>query len=262
MAAIKQSLDAKGQEPGQGQQAVQVIEMHMMDKRKYFPLTLTSGFTIRALLYPFTLIKTRLQLQKHDAVYRGTFDAFTKIFRAEGARGLYKGFWVTNLFIVPQMSYIATYESVRKLLGDEGVTNNQVKSLVGGGCASMVGQTFVVPIDVVSQHIMMLTDSKPDKSGTKAPPVRAKLRTPLNIPEEALRSPFGRSVAVVKAIYRKDGIRGFYKGYLASLAVYAPNSAMWWFFYDIYTGRSPSDAQMKISFIIVNRPRNRCLGGH
>ena len=101
----------------------------------------------------------------------------------------------------------------------------------------MVGQTFVVPIDVVSQHIMMITDNQKDSGNTAGRP-RPSFRTPLEIPQESLNSPFGRSVAVVKAIYRKDGVRGFYKGYLASLAVYAPNSAMWWFFYDVYTGET------------------------
>ena len=215
------------------QQTVPVIELYMMNKAKYFPLTLISGFSIRTLLYPFTLIKTRLQIQKHHAMYRGTYDAFTKIGRVEGIRGLYKGFWVTNLFIVPQMAYISTYEGVRKLLAEKSeVTNNQVKSFVGGGCASLVGQTFVVPIDIVSQHIMMITDGKKGNKQTKG-----RFSTPLNIPESSLKSPFGRSVAVTRAVYQQYGVRGFYKGYLASLAVYAPNSAMWWFFYDIYCGK-------------------------
>lgn len=217
---------------------LQVIELHMMNKKKYFPLTLTSGFTIRALLYPFTLIKTRLQLQKHDTVYRGTFDAFRKISKAEGVKGLYKGFWVTNLFIIPQMGYIGTYETVRRLLDEKNITkNNRIKSLIGGGCASFVGQTFVVPIDVVSQHIMMITDTQKGVDGKGQS--RVKLRSPLNIPPEALKTPFGRSVAVVRAVYGQYGFRGFYKGYLASLAVYAPNSAMWWFFYDLYCGKFP-----------------------
>lgn len=41
---------------------------------------------------------------------------------------------------------------------------------------------------------------------------------------------------LVTQIYIKDGIQGFYRGYLASLAAYVPNSAMWWAFYHFYQG--------------------------
>lgn len=31
-----------------------------------------------------------------------------------------------------------------------------MRALVGGGCASLVGQTIIVPFDIISQHIMVL----------------------------------------------------------------------------------------------------------
>lgn len=34
-----------------------------------------------------------------------------------------------------------------------------------------------------------------------------------------------------------DGIAGFYRGYLASLSAYVPNSALWWGFYHFYQGK-------------------------
>ena len=63
---------------------LQVIEFEMMDKRKYYPLTMLSSFSIRGVLYPFTLIKTRLQIQRGSEIYKGTFDAFFKISKNEG----------------------------------------------------------------------------------------------------------------------------------------------------------------------------------
>ena len=76
---------------------LEVIELDMMDKRKYFPLTFASGLTIRTMLYPFMLIKTRLQIQRGNTVYKGTFDALFKIGRSEGMSGLYRGFWVSGV---------------------------------------------------------------------------------------------------------------------------------------------------------------------
>lgn len=48
------------------------IEWEMMDKSKFFPLSMLSSFSVRCALYPLTLIKTRLQIQKHTDMYSGT----------------------------------------------------------------------------------------------------------------------------------------------------------------------------------------------
>lgn len=52
-------------------QIIKNIEWEMMDKTKFFPLSMLSSFTVRCALYPLTLIKTRLQIQKHNDVYSG-----------------------------------------------------------------------------------------------------------------------------------------------------------------------------------------------
>lgn len=63
---------------------IRTIEWDMMNKYKFFPLSMLSSFSVRCMLYPFTVIKTRIQIQKHSEAYRGTFDAFQKIFKYEG----------------------------------------------------------------------------------------------------------------------------------------------------------------------------------
>jgi solute carrier family 25 protein 44 len=37
-----------------------------------------------------------------------------------------------------------------------------------------------------------------------------------------------------RTIYQRDGCRGFYRGYVASLCNYVPSSAAWWTFYQLY----------------------------
>lgn len=51
--------------------------------------------------------------------------------------------------------YISTYEGVRHLLTQRQV-DGRIKAFVAGGLASMVGQTIIVPFDVISQHLMMM----------------------------------------------------------------------------------------------------------
>jgi len=62
-----------------------------------------SLFFVRGTVHPLSLVKTRLQMQRNHvkgaleasgdyrhARYKGTFDAFSKIVRHEGVRGLFK----------------------------------------------------------------------------------------------------------------------------------------------------------------------------
>lgn len=79
---------------------IRTIEWQMMDKAKFFPLSMLSSFTVRCALYPLTLIKTRLQIQKHNNLYTGMFDAYGKIYRYEGFSGLYRGFWISSVQII------------------------------------------------------------------------------------------------------------------------------------------------------------------
>ena len=211
---------------------IQVIELHMMDKKKYFPLAMASSFAVRGFLYPVNLIKTRLQIQKQRAVYSGTVDAFTKIVKSEGVVGLYRGFIVNSAQIFPSIIYISTYESARHFLSKTTYfTNNKVRSFIAGGSASLIGQTLVVPIDIISQYHMILGQKQ-----TSANPKVSKM-IPLNLPHGCIKSN-GRvsSRTLIKSLYRQEGMRAFYKGYWSSLAVFVPNSAMWWTFYDIYCG--------------------------
>lgn len=213
---------------------LQVIEFEMMDKRKYYPLTMLSSFSIRGLLYPFTLIKTRLQIQRGTEIYKGTYDAFCKIIRNEGASGLYRGFWVNCLQLIPTVSYISTYEAMRQFLKDNtDFTHGKSRSFVSGGTASFIGQTLAVPIDVISQH-MMLLGQRVSKDEGKIDRKLAQLQT-LKISEEGRLSRLGSVKEILQQIYIRDGLRGFYKGYFVSILVFAPNSALWWAFYDTYT---------------------------
>lgn len=75
---------------------VRTIEWNMMDKTKFFPLSMLSSFCVRASLYPLTLIKTRLQVQKHGQMYGGKSISLgyslNNLNRAEVLVGLLIGF--------------------------------------------------------------------------------------------------------------------------------------------------------------------------
>lgn len=86
-------------------------------------------------------------------------DAYQKIYRMEGLAGLYRGFWISSIQIVSGVFYVSTYEGVRHILNQDPLTaglDSRIKALIGGGAASTVAQTIVVPFDVLSQHLMVL----------------------------------------------------------------------------------------------------------
>lgn len=205
---------------------IRTIEWDMMNKHKFFPLSMLSSFSVRCMLYPFTLIKTRIQIQKHSDVYKGTFDAFQKIVKHEGVRGLYKGFWMSAFQLVSGICYITTYENVRHFLQQRGVKDSQLRALAGGACASLVGQTIIVPFDVISQHMMVL--GQVESYGRSKVVVN-----PLKIDYHGRTKP-QIAFDIIQNIYKMDGLKGFYRGYLASISAYVPNSALWWLFYHFY----------------------------
>ncbi|XP_075222121.1 solute carrier family 25 member 44 isoform X2 [Lycorma delicatula] len=224
------------------------IEWDMMDKTKFFPLSMLSSFCVRCSLYPLTLIKTRLQIQKHGQMYTGLLDAGKKIYKSEGFGGLYRGFWVSSIQIVSGVMYIATYEGSRHILSHYN-TPSSVKAMIGGGAASLVGQTVIVPFDVISQHLMML-------GLTQYKGTHAKISNPLGISLDPTRSKFRTTLDIAHIIYRTDGFRGFYRGYLASLCTYVPNSALWWSFYHFYQDELVSILPDDISHLLV-----QCIAG-
>lgn len=78
-------------------QFIKTIEWDMMDKAKFFPLSMLSSFSVRCALYPLTVIKTQLQVQHKNDVYKGMIDAGSKIYKSEGISGLYRGFWISSV---------------------------------------------------------------------------------------------------------------------------------------------------------------------
>lgn len=205
--------------------ALQIIEWEDLDKRKFYSLGVFMSLTTRATVYPASLIRTRLQVQKGKALYSGTFDAFCKILRAEGARGLYRGFMVNTFTLISGQAYITTYELVRKYVS-QYTPSNTVKSVVAGGAASLVAQTITVPIDVVSQQLMM--------QGQGEHLSRFKVKPKMMLATTKRRPTFGQTRDITVQIFAADGFRGFYRGYVASLLTYIPNSALWWPFYHFY----------------------------
>lgn len=205
----------------------QMIEWEDLDKRRYYIIGPSLFMFVRGFIYPFNLIKTRLFMQQQKTVYTGTFDAFKKVFKHEGVRGLYRGFIVSAFGMVSGQLYITTYELIRSCLHGY---STEMKGLLGGAGATLIAQTVTVPIDIVSQIMMMQGQIVKPPKKKQGGYILVK-NVDYVIPRETTKVQLRGAIPIIKDIIRKEGIRGFYKGYSVSLMTYAPNSALWWMFY-------------------------------
>ena len=166
-------------------------------------------------------------MQHQRSLYSGTVDAFKKVVQREGVGGLYKGFAFSSLGMISGQIYLTTYELVRGYM--KGY-RSEVKGLVAGGTATLVAQSLTVPIDIVTQIMMMQGQA----GGIRALKNKRNYVLVKNvdyiIPHREVVKLRG-AVTIVRDILQREGVRGLYRGYHVSLLTYAPNSALWWAFY-------------------------------
>ncbi|XP_039271931.2 solute carrier family 25 member 44-like [Styela clava] len=216
---------------------IRIIEWHDMDKKRFYCYGLMLGVSMRTLIYPMNLVKTRLQAQEGTSAYRGTYDAISKIGKHEGFRGFYRGFPISLVQVFAGQLYITTYETTKQT-----IFNGQsilVQHLLGGFMASTVSQTIMVPVDIVSQHQQIST-------------ARAKLHMTASVDQSAAmsgiagkngkvasgimgRSVLGQAYHISRHLLRTEGLSGLYRGYAVSLCTYGLNSGFYWGFYYMYS---------------------------
>ncbi|CAI4222422.1 unnamed protein product [Auanema sp. JU1783] len=204
-------------------QKLLVITWEHLNLYKFYPLALASSWSIRCLLYPMSVVKSRLQLQRQNNVYKGMRHAFVEILRTEGVSALYRGFWMT----LPQLSasflYSSTYERTRDLLQTHlGIRNPSLLSALAGGIASPCAQLVFVPTDIVAQHMMVHNNPEAFGGSKKNVPVAEEVR------KDGLAGKRTLGLRVVRAIYIVDGVSGFYRGFFSSIMLYIPSTMVFW----------------------------------
>ncbi|KRX64114.1 Solute carrier family 25 member 44 [Trichinella sp. T9] len=224
--SIMSNMEPVGDSMGFGSKGFQVIEWHMLDVAKYLRLNTASSFTIRTLTYPLTVVKTRMQVEPSIYAEMGTLGTFRHILANEGSRALYRGFLPNSLQMTSVMTYLMLYEKIREKLAKHDVANSHLRAFIAGAGATAGAQLILVPLDVVSQH-MMVSHILSKKHPVSVDP--SILKSPLNLSEKYKDAKGPLSYFICKEIYKRDGIiRGFYRGYFASLLCYAPSSAVFW----------------------------------
>lgn len=198
-----------------------------------------AGIVSRIFTHPIDTAKSRLQAQYTSSPssasstkgiatppnYRGTLDALSKTFQAEGAQGLYRGFGAILVGGTPgTVAYLCTYEMAKGYLGNFRSENNRSDSNDGGDfvvhfSAGMIAETVAciiyVPVDVIKERLQV------------------QHAAPLGHHSARGSNPYYEgSFDALKKIAKTEGVAGVYKGYAATLASFGPFSALYFMFYE------------------------------
>ena len=161
-----------------------------------------AGFTSLTSTYPLELIRTRLTVQsKNQKSYTGIWNAFSTISRTEGPRALFKGYGMSCIGFIPYLSinfYVFNY-----LKDKTNQSGNPLINLNNGCIAGTTAISITYPTDLVRRRLQMDKGTRPNM------------------------------ITCVKDIYKTQGFRGFYKGYLTGIGKVAPMSGITFMSYEI-----------------------------
>jgi len=181
-----------------------------------------AGASIGFIITPRDLVKSKLQVQErlppspsspshplyHQSVYyKGSWDCAKKVFRQNGIRGLYRGFLVTLARDIPgDTAYFFVYEYVKRTLmsrlQQDGTPCSTPPGWVvctAGGFAGMSFWATIFPLDAIKTRIQAQSDISPQ---------------------------YKNSWDCAKHIYQSQGLRGFYRGFVATLLRSFPTSSV------------------------------------
>lgn len=158
-------------------------------------------------VYPIDLVKTRMQAQKHKALYDNSLDCFKKIIKLEGFKGLYSGLGAQLVGVAPEKAIKLT---VNDLVRRIGTTNDGTISMVwevlAGSTAGACQVIFTNPLEIVKIRLQMQGGASSKQLG------------PGEIPHKRLTA---------GQIIKQLGLRGLYKGASACLLRDVPFSAIY-----------------------------------
>ena len=194
--------------------------------------TLTSAYAIIecAVVYPYELVKTRQQVVVGRGAADGaasapilarssTIEYLRHLHRLGGARELYRGFsWAAAGGVPAEVLYFVGYTQAKQALLQTraGRRNPSAVYLAAGAFADALSVLVSVPTDIISQRLQLQGMRRVDPA---ARPWHAMLTN-----QQDQRT----GAQIVQSILRREGVGGLWRGTWATVATFAPNSAIWW----------------------------------
>ncbi|XP_009600083.1 uncharacterized protein [Nicotiana tomentosiformis] len=186
------------------------INWDKLDKSKFYVVGagIFTGLTVA--LYPISVIKTRMQVATNTAAKDNAFSVVRGILRNDGVPGLYRGFGTVITGAIPariifltalETTKVAAFKMVEPFKLSEPI-QAAIANGVAGMLASLCSQSVFVPIDIVSQRLMVQGYSG--------------------------HASYNGGLDVARKVLKSEGVRGLYRGFGLSVITYSPSSAVWW----------------------------------
>lgn len=178
-----------------------------VDWLNHFAASMTAGASSSILVNPVWVVKTRLMIQTgHEKVYyKGTIDAFRKMYANEGIRVFYSGLVPSIFGLIHVGIHFPVYEAMKKALHVNTVADITLadehklwRLIVASSFSKMIASSITYPHEILRTRMQMQSDSSLKRS----------------------------LINEILDIYQKDGLKGFYSGYMTNLARTVPASAV------------------------------------
>ncbi|GAV53895.1 hypothetical protein ZYGR_0AK03970 [Zygosaccharomyces rouxii] len=160
---------------------------------------------------PIWVLKTRLMLQTHVSTnpthYKGTWDAFRKIWRQEGIKSFYAGLVPSLLGLFHVAIHFPVYERLKmtfKCYGDSDLRSERTlhlgRLILASCCSKMVASLITYPHEIL----------------------RTRMQLKSSLPHTVQK----RLFPLIKNTYQREGFRAFYSGFATNLFRTVPASAI------------------------------------
>ena len=168
-----------------------------------------AGATVSFIAAPVEHIKARLQVQyaadKSKRLYSGPINCATKIFGAHGVPGIYHGLSATLIFRSFFFFWWGSYDLFTRYFASHTSLSTPSINFWAGGLSAQIFWLTAYPSDVVKQRIMT------DPLGGRLADGERRFR---------------RWQDAAKDIIRRDGPRGFWRGFVPCFLRAFPANAM------------------------------------
>lgn len=193
-----------------------------------------SNIITRLITHPMDSIKSKLQIQ-NSSKFGSIKDVLYHTYKEEGLLGFYRGFNITIIGSIPATAlffgsyeYAKEYLYKKKYINNKALCNIENKSLIfniknrlnssdflsnfiAGMFAETISCLIFVPVDII----------------------RERRQVQINLKQYKYKNDYD----ALKQIINKEGLRGIYKAYFATLGSFGPMSAFYFSFYELAKGR-------------------------
>ena len=157
------------------------------------------------MIYPLEVMKTRLALRKTGEL-TGILDCAKQIYKAEGWKVFYKGYWPNLVGIIPYAGIdLAVYETLKNMIlekfSQEHKSPNALVLLGCGTLSSCCGQLAAYPLALIRTKLQS----------------QAGLGAKLSLPYEQTHA-----LGLARYIVRTEGLKGLYRGIFPNFLKVAP----------------------------------------